>query len=377
MRLMLAPKDHSICQTSAPRAWGGSRAERCAAARVGRYVLAMALVVFVHCAAAVAQGASRVEFIIGTEPGVQSVSLQQWYRTVTEAGAAKLDIRAARAGEKVEIVTRDAPSGTVYVVYARLSARGELVVPGGKFRASDRAKLAAWIKEVDSAGPPAAPGEARPFGLATTDFAKVREDLSQPTATSTAGIERRAALEQLRKDLSLKLVDHQQFATAIVPQDLVAEELRGLTRGTALACLLRPAGLAVQPRRGANGQIEYHVARLEDVEEAWPVGLAAEDNARETLPGLFDFLTAEVAGRPVTDVVDAVAAHVQAPILIDHYALAAQGIDPTKALVSHPKKRTYYLALLRTVLFQAKLTSQLRTDEAGRPFVWITTIQAP
>jgi len=324
-----------------------------------------------------ARGATRVEFIVGTEPGVQAVALQQWYRMVTEAGVAKLDIRAVRAGENIEIVTRESASGVVYVVHGRLSARGELVVPGGRFQLKDRSKLAAWIKDLDHGGPPAAPGEARPFGLAKTDFAKVHDDLARPTSIATAGVDRRTAIEQLQKELALKLVDRGQLATAILPQDLVTEELRGLTRGTALACLLRPVGLAMQPRRGDRGQIEYHVARVEEVAEAWPIGLPAEDNARDTLPGLFDFLTAEIADRPVTDVIDAVEAHVSAPLLIDHYALGVHDIDPAKELVTHPKKRTYYLSLLRTVLFQAKLTSQLRTDEAGKPFVWITTIQAP
>lgn len=325
----------------------------------------------------VAQAANRVEFIIGTEPGVQAVSLQQWYRLVSDAGAASVDLRAVRAGEQIEILTRESSTGTTYEVHGRLSSRGELVVPGARFRANDRSKLAEWIKDIAGSGPPAAPGESRPFKLSPTDFAKVRDDLSKPCAVTTQGVERRTAIEQLQKDFAVKLVDRGQLHAAIAPQDLVAEELRDLSRGTALACLLRPAGLVLQPKRDPSGDLEYLVVSAERADAGWPVGLPAEENPRETLPELFDFLTAEVSGRPVTDVVAAVQAHIKAPVLIDHYALAAHEIDPAQALVSHPKKRTYYWNLLRTALFQAKLTSQLRTDEAGKPFVWITTIQAP
>ncbi|MBX3413222.1 MAG: hypothetical protein KF708_11080 [Pirellulales bacterium] len=324
-----------------------------------------------------ARGANRVEFVIGTEPGVQSVSLQQWYRLVTEAGAARLDIRAVRAGEQIEIITRESSAGTTYEVHGRLSSRGELVVPGARFRANDRSKLAAWIKEIAGSGPPAAPGEVRPFGLSPADFIKVRDDLSRPTAVTTSGVERRTAIERLRKGLAFKLVDRGLLDAAIVPHEMVKEELRDLSRGTALACLLRPAGLVVQPKRQPTGDLEYLVLSAERAEEGWPVGLPAEENPRETLPALFDFLTAEVSGRPASDVVAAVQAHIQAPILYDHYALRAHEIDPAKSLVSHPEKRTYYLNLLRTALFQAKLTSQLRVDETGKPFVWITTIQTP
>ena len=55
--------------------------------------------------------------------------------------------------------------------------------------------------------------------------------------------------------------------------------------------------------------------------------------------------------------------------------MPAAQIDPTTAAVSLPETTTYYDRILDRLLFQAKLKYQLRTDEAGKPFLWITAIR--
>ena len=44
-----------------------------------------------------------------------------------------------------------------------------------------------------------------------------------------------------------------------------------------------------------------------------------------------------------------------------------------QAIVSFPLKRTFYKKALENVLFQARLRSELRVDEAGTPFLWISS----
>ena len=65
----------------------------------------------------------------------------------------------------------------------------------------------------------------------------------------------------------------------------------------------------------------------------------------------------------------------KAPVLIDHYALARHGIDPAKATVTLPRSKTTYSLALRKLLFQAGLKLKLRCDEAGMPFLWVTSVK--
>ena len=71
----------------------------------------------------------------------------------------------------------------------------------------------------------------------------------------------------------------------------------------------------------------------------------------------------------------AIQQRVNLPFLLDHNSLARQNIDATQAIVSFPNRSTLhsYRKILDSILFKAKLKSELRVDEAGKPFLWITT----
>ena len=72
---------------------------------------------------------------------------------------------------------------------------------------------------------------------------------------------------------------------------------------------------------------------------------------------------------------EAIGTALKTPVLMDHVALARHGIEPAKVTVSHPPSRTTYSLALRKLLFQAKLKFEVRCDEAGTPFLWISTIK--
>jgi hypothetical protein len=62
-------------------------------------------------------------------------------------------------------------------------------------------------------------------------------------------------------------------------------------------------------------------------------------------------------------------------VLFDHNALARHGIEPDKATVAHPQQRTTYSVALRKMLGKVGLKFEVRVDEAGKPFLWVSTIK--
>ena len=70
---------------------------------------------------------------------------------------------------------------------------------------------------------------------------------------------------------------------------------------------------------------------------------------------------------------EAIGKRVKTPVLLDRKALSKHNIDPKKASVSLPNKRTTYSLALRKLLFQAKQKFEVRYDDAGTPFLWVTT----
>ena len=71
------------------------------------------------------------------------------------------------------------------------------------------------------------------------------------------------------------------------------------------------------------------------------------------------------------DVLDAAAAVLETPILVDYHAVAGTGVDLAAKSVSYPVKRTTWALMLNTVIRKANLIKSVRMDELGRAFLYI------
>ena len=97
------------------------------------------------------------------------------------------------------------------------------------------------------------------MGLSGGDFGKVRKDLAATVDFSTVGMTRQKAVEKIAGQLKLPLKLDADVARALA-DDKLEDELSGLSCGTALACVLRPAGYSMAPR-AAGGQNVYTVVK--------------------------------------------------------------------------------------------------------------------
>jgi hypothetical protein len=89
---------------------------------------------------------------------------------------------------------------------------------------------------------------------------------------------------------------------------------------------------------------------------------------------MFEFLNVHIEDFTLTEVLDALRPRLKVPFVLDHYRMQREGIDPDEVRVNFPEKRTFYGQVFSRVLLQARLRHELRQDEAGTPFVWITTL---
>ena len=90
---------------------------------------------------------------------------------------------------------------------------------------------------------------------------------------------------------------------------------------------------------------------------------------------MFEFHNVNVQNVTATKALEAIAARLKVPVLMDYNAMARHGVDPAKTPVSLPSARTTYSLAMRKLLFQARLKFEVRVDEAGKPFLWITTVK--
>lgn len=257
-----------------------------------------------------------------------------------------------------------------------LDVDGSLIFPDREFAMSETDELGEWINELKVYGAQGSPEGKPVWGLENEQFTGVYDALSAPVTARIEGEPFESALRAMELPDEYPLRLHTSAVTWLLGSEQdhpVRHDVAGLSRGTALAVLLSDFGLGFRPLRTPRGDVELVVQPLIDISDPWPVGweLDPSQPRNEAAPALFEFVTAGFDDLPLEDVLDAVANASETPILIDYRACAARGIDPTEVTVSYPQKRTAWVLLIRTVTGQARLTREIRTDEAGRGFVFV------
>lgn len=323
-----------------------------------------------------AHAEGRVELNLLTEARGAITGQQDWARRLGEAGISSVRIRSAGAADTVRlgIDVRGSETWPIYAVTGVITADDVLVLPGGKrFRSTQAAQVARWVDDLARLGPEDRRPTKTAFGLTAAQYEQVHDALAAQLAVSTKGTSRAEVVRSIDRQLAIPL-RYGRLSLDAVGSDEVGEELSGVSCGTALAYTLRAPGLCLVPRAAVGG-VELEIVSAEPKLEAWPIGWKSEKPDRQVLPDLYEFLDVKLDGVAVTKVLDAIGERLKVPVLVDHNAMARYGIDPATTYVSYPQGRTTYSLLLRKALFQARLKSELRVDESGKPLLWITSLK--
>jgi hypothetical protein len=316
----------------------------------------------------------RVEFQIVTEQGLTPATTQKWYKTLTDLKVAGLRIRGETPGDEPKIERAGTSDRPIYRVMGRINGRGMLVVPGGQFNSADSAKIARWIRDLSNDGVQGVTQRRSAFGLTRDQLEEVTKDLMRPVEFSTKGMSPMDAARKILGALKLKATVHTEVKQALAADDPVRDELQGLSSGTALAAILRPAGAALVPFKPQGAPVQLQLVNASGVTDLWPVGWPTEKQPAKVAPKLFEFLNAEIEGVSAAEALEAIRGRLDAQFLFDHNNLVRHRIDLSR-LVAVPARRTYYSKVLQQVLFNAGLKYELRVDENEKPFFWITTLK--
>jgi hypothetical protein len=282
-------------------------------------------------------------------------------------------MRGEKPDDQPEIRTLGSDAAPSYRVVGILTGDQRLLLPKGKFGLSDRAALARWFGKLKEGGVQGVTEKPAAFGLTADQLVAVHEALAVPVTFSTAGMKPREAAKKISESLSLRFITDPAGQRALAADELIADELSGVSAGTALAAILRPLGLVLVPER-AGGEVRLRIADSRRAPEHWPIGWPPKGNPQETLPDLFKTLNVEIDATPLSEALPAISQRLKTPILCDYNSLARAEIE-LSTKVDLPQTNTYYDRILDRLLYQAKLQYELRIDEAGKPLMWVTTLR--
>lgn len=323
--------------------------------------------------AAEARGQTYVEFELITEPGFPITGAQEWTRVFGQFPGTSMKLRSGRGTERGSAENLGSEDQPRYRVVGVLTRRNRLRLPNApEYGPADKKRIQEWIDTLRQEGTIKERLSKVAFGLRNEELVAFHEQMAIPIDFATDGRRAGDVARQIVRELGVKVEVSTKARQAFARNEAVGDELRSLSRGTALAAVLRPLGAATAPKKVA-GEIKLVIADARELDEWWPIGWPPQQPPYKTAPTLFDYLEVEITDTPLKTALGAIQGRVKIPFLLDHNSLAREDIDPAASSVNFPKKRTMYKKIIDNTLFQALLRSELRTDDSGAPFLWITT----
>lgn len=318
-----------------------------------------------------------VELLVDRQGG--ALQVHEWNTIFRDLGVS-VRVRQGTAGEKLGVTEQTAGPLREVRIVGRLDRSGRIVLPDRTFSPADGPKLGEWLRELQTFGAQGSPDGKPLWGLSKTQFGQVYSALgSKAVEGTTAGQSLAEALQTLRLPAQYPLrwtADAADWLRRDVPPGRKArQDVQGLSHGTALALLLNDFGLGFAPSRTPAGTLELAIEPLHKKPNVWPVGWEPKGTPYQTAPKLFQLVPVELTDAPLLDVLEAVSQKSEVPVRFDHYLIEKHKIDLETIRVSHPPKKTSWSLLVRGVTNPHRLTYELRIDEQGHPFVWITTLK--
>ncbi len=170
-----------------------------------------------------------------------------------------------------------------------------------------------------------------------------------------------------------------------------APNLESLASGTAVTYLLRSAGFALEIQADPTLRLEIVSLRLpapadqsvhvvgyelsaKTLQNPWVMNKIACKTEKTLVPKLGQNLTITRLDKvPLDSLLANLAKKLELPILIDYAALHAKAVVLDQKPVSLPASDSTYRQTINDAIKPLQLRAVLRVDDAGEPFLWITT----
>ena len=337
-------------------------------------VLLITLFLLMGCGKVFAQSNRSIALNLLADSRTGGADQQQWLAAMSEVGADRVKVQTvARPRPSIE---EDEVGGLTLITVKGVISNDRIKFPGKSFKRSDAAGIRDFIDQLRSDGMKTTLAQKKGFGLTSEQLAAVYELLNAPVNRATENVPFQEMVEALLDATPLPY-DLTAEAKEKLTSDPISVKLKGLSSGTALAILLRQQDLAfyLQPERGRGVKLKITLAA--DAKESWQPGWPVEEAPVNAFPKMFQRIPLQVNQTPLASVLAAIQRRLAIPFVIDPAAVkdkAGNPVDLSKVLVTYNKKKTSYALALSKLLLQAKprLRHEIREDEAGTRFLWIT-----
>lgn len=314
-----------------------------------------------------------IEIEVSADQRAELHTQQRWMEALSEIGADRVRSRTNPVG-RPDI--KEYSSGKTVVVKVKGVIDGnQLIVPGHRFFIGDQAGMRDFVQQLKDDGSKVTLAEKKAFGLTSEQLVALYQRLSRPVETSTLQQPAAEVLKLLLGQSGMETEWSESARKAVRGENVVSEELQGVSTGTALAAVLRPLGLVMVPQRKQGGVTKLHLIDSRSADEHWPVGWPTDKPLTAYQPKLFDRQNIAIRDYQLDQALAALQRRVAVPFLFDQNSLARAGIELDKTEVTLVRENLAYMVAIQKLLSQSRprMRAELRLDEAGKPFLWFST----
>ena len=310
---------------------------------------------------------------ISANSSAASGSQQRWMKALQKAGANRVSSRTSPQGETA--VEESESGGTRLITVRGFLEGSKLELPGGTFRIGDIAKIHDLLQKFRDDGKETTLAQKHDFGLTADQLVDLAQKLAKPITEPTKGKPFATVVNLITRQTGVPFARDASARAALAGQERVSQEFQGMSSGTALAVMVKPLGLVLEPNRKQGQAVQVHIKRAEVGKQSWPAGRDPEQAPIMVEPNMFQKMPIGIKNYPLDKVMAAVQQKAKIPFLYDEQVIAAKGIDVAGTKVSISNKNGILMSMIGKLLRQTKprrLSSELRVDDAGKPFLWIT-----
>jgi hypothetical protein len=327
----------------------------------------LSVIAFLVLSATASAAEVAIEIEVAIAPGVVITAPQEWADRLGKLGLDRVQIRSARGEEKPSTVFNDTQT-RLHVVAV---LKGDVLVTAERaFRPNQIAEFKAHFAKLPERIIEAGIDRGQ-MGLTEPEFHTVLADLGKPLGMSTGGQTVNDMIAHCGGKFRLPIRHPSGVELQVRTAKPMAIELKNIAAGTALAIALRREELTLRPVHVDKG-LELVVERYQRDREVWPTGWKAKESPRQLAPKLYESLTFEIDGYTLTKALKALEPRLAVPVIMDEWVLAREGLHPEKVPVKLAPKKTFLMSAVGKMLSQARLAGELRIDDAGTPFLWVT-----
>ncbi|MCA9062044.1 MAG: hypothetical protein KDA96_03270 [Planctomycetaceae bacterium] len=317
-----------------------------------------------------------IEILVQPFP-VYGLKSQEWGRELQKSRYIPR-FRDARPGERLVIENVDRNSKRVVHVVGGMDRDGNISIGDQTYELQNAEQLIARFDELAKWGAGGRPTDRPQWGLSAEQLEQIVSQLSAavetpiPASSPVAAVDSLKLPERIRVTWTDAAREHLQTLKPVA--DAGEIEMNGLSTGTSLAIALAQFGLGFRPLVMPAGDVELQVDVGNEHSNLWPVGWTTKEPLGDVAPTYFRGTdVGELKDVALTGLFQIAAERLQLPHYYSEYELQAGGIDVQKLTYSRKAGRVSMFRLLTYAGAQFRLGIDLRVDEAGHGFLWVTT----